>query len=79
MALITKLELAERNVRGVHDEVDCSYTVFQTREGHRFIQLNTFGTEKRKIQGIASQTIQLSEKAAHQLKLLIEQTYPHLK
>jgi hypothetical protein len=76
MALIKKLEHAERNIRGVHQPVACSWDEFKGSDGRTFLQLVTYGSEGREMLGEVSQTIQFDEGAAKQLAEIIGRIFP---
>lgn len=73
MALINKLKKMERN-SNVHNEVEASYNLI-TANNKRYVQINTYGSNNRKIQGIASQSIQLSEDTIIQLKKILDEEF----
>src|SRR5262249_55470077 len=76
LALIKVFAPAGAGNRGrVHGEVECGYTAFETG-GKTYLQLDTYGSNERAIPGKVSQSIQLDEEAATQLKHLLEQTFP---
>jgi hypothetical protein len=51
MALVRKLEKASMHRTGVHDAVDCTYTVFNDAAGKRYLQIDTYGSSKRQFCG----------------------------
>lgn len=61
MALISKLERVSRNSR-IHEEVEATYNIVN-QGGEKYVQINTYGSNERKVKGQVSQTIQLSEEA----------------
>jgi len=77
MALIARFDevTAERQV--VHEPVECGWRAF-TAEGERILQLDTYGSAERKLQGKVSQSIQLDEKAARELAEILTQTFPYV-
>lgn len=77
MALIEKLE--HRPIEGshVHGGVTCGYRWFDVG-GRRILQLDTYGSEERAIPGKVSQSLQLDEGVARELKALIERAFPGL-
>jgi len=76
MALITTFEPIGAGARGrVHGEVECGWAIFDSG-GRRYLQLDTYGSQTRAIAGKVSQTLQLDEEGARQLKKLIEQAFP---
>jgi hypothetical protein len=79
MALVTLLERIERNIRGVHTPVSCSWDQFKGRDNRTYLQLVTYGSDDREMRGEVSQTIQFDEAAAMQLKNIIEQVFRLVK
>ena len=78
MALVTSLEHLPKDRQSVHAPTTCTYTVVTDGSGHRFLQLDTYGSEERQIRGKISQSIQFDETAARQLRDLISATFPNL-
>lgn len=67
MALITKFQREERSRTSLHPtQVKCKYMVFE-KDGHKLLQLNTYGSDDREIKNKLSQTVQLSNSAAKEL------------
>jgi hypothetical protein len=78
MALVTNIERVERNIRRVQDIAPCIYDIYEASDGRKYIQIVTLGSAAREFAGASSQTIQFDEKAAGQLKEIIENTFPRL-
>ena len=78
MALVRALKEGRKDKQGVHEETECSYTIFSDDQGNRFLQLDTYGSPGRKLTGKVSQTLQFDVQAASHLKRLIEETFPVL-
>ena len=72
MALVKKFEQITKERNSVHDEVNCTYTVFTTNDGERYIQFDTYGSIKRQIIGKTSQSFQFDTATASELKRIIE-------
>lgn len=79
MALIAEFNKTTKERQSVHGTVECEYSVFQDGSGKTYLQLETFGSKERQIPGKVSQSIQLNETAAAQLKRIIDQTFPKLR
>jgi hypothetical protein len=75
MALIEAFE--HRPIQGVrvHEGVTCGYRWFDVGK-RRILQLDTYGSPDRAIPGKVSQSLQLDEQAARELRLLIERAFP---
>jgi len=74
MALIRHFEHKHMDRNSVHDEISASYTVFE-RDGHRFIQIDSYGRDERQIPGKKSQTIQLDQTGAHALYKILKKEF----
>jgi hypothetical protein len=79
MALVNGITEITKERQTLHGETTCLSSVFTDDDGRRYIQLDTYGSKTRQLANKVSQSIQLSEQAATQLKRLIESTYPGLK
>jgi hypothetical protein len=75
MALIREFELRPLEPARLHDTVTCGFAS-ATIAGQRILQLETYGTERRKVPGKVSQSIQLDEAGARELKKILERTFP---
>ncbi|HEX6534005.1 MAG TPA: hypothetical protein VF041_05380 [Gemmatimonadaceae bacterium] len=62
----------------MHPETECSCFVFSSN-GQVILQLDTYGSATRKNTGQISQSLQFDERAAAQLKRLIEDAFPSLR
>lgn len=72
MARVKRFVKATKERHFVHDEVDCSYSVFTDRSGDRYLQLDTRGRSSRKLKGKTSQTLQFGNKTLKELRRLID-------
>ncbi|MGG0643535.1 hypothetical protein ABE021_06300 [Sporosarcina gallistercoris] len=70
MALVKTMKKVVRNTK-LHSEVEATYSLL-TSKGVNYIQINTYGSSDRKIKGIASQTIQLSEEVVNELQMIFK-------
>jgi hypothetical protein len=77
MALVVDMRELRKERNAVHDEVDCTFSIFGF-DGERYLQLDTYGSPARKLPGKVSQSMQFTRHSAEQLKRLIEQTFPDL-
>ena len=76
MALITTFKPlgADANVHVHRTAVECGWAIF-SRGSRTFIQLSTYGSEARANPGRVSQTIQVDENGARELKRLIDRAF----
>lgn len=74
MALLDHKKLSKINKSSVsiHKFVEGTYTVFTAENGKKYFQLDTYGSEDRKIQNKISQSIQFDEDTAKYLIKLIK-------
>ena len=72
MALVRKLEKSSMLRTGVHEAVDCTYTVFEDGAGQRYLQLDTYGSRRRQFRGKKSQSIQFGPEAIGELRRLLD-------
>ena len=72
MALVKKIDplMMERNE--VHEEVDCTYSVFENAAGVKYLQIDTYGSKHRKIKDKKSQSVQFNHESIVELKKIIE-------
>jgi hypothetical protein len=77
MALITRFEKESKERHSRHGGVQARYSVFSI-DGLSYLQLETFGSEGRKIPGQVSQSIQLDRSAAGQLLNIILEAFPDI-
>ena len=69
-------EVASGNDR-LHADVQCGYKIFDYA-GSRVLQLDTYGSDERKILGKVSQSVQVDREAAEELMRIIERAFPDL-
>ena len=67
-------EVALESTR-IHEGVSCGWRIFSA-DGERILQLDTYGSEARKIPGKVSQSIQLDESAARELLEIVVRAFP---
>ncbi len=74
MAIVRRLEKINIDKEHKHTEVNASYS-FVEHDGQKYLQIDTYGSETRKIQGKKSQSIRFSVEAIEQLKAIIDKEY----
>lgn len=75
MALVKKLERVEKQRNSVHEEVECTYTIFTNSAGDKYFQIDTYGSNNREIRGKVSQSIQLNKDSAIELLEIITKEF----
>ena len=71
MAIVRKLEPIKLEVEAKHTEVNCTYSIIVDKSGEKYLQIDTYGSNKRKIPGKKSQSIRFSPEAIKQLRSII--------
>jgi len=72
MATVTKITHQALERESVHSEVECTYDIVTDKDGHRFLQLDTYGSKERQMKGKKSQSIRLSQAAIDEIKAIIK-------
>lgn len=75
MALVKRFEERPIEPKRIHGEVVCGY-VSTDLQGRRILQLETYGSPDREIPGKVSQSLQLDEDGARELKRILEMSFP---
>lgn len=78
MALVTAFEPSQKDRTTVHQPTRCFYAIVEGNGGHRYLQLDTVGSDERQFADKVSQSIQFDRLAAVQLLQLLRQTFPDL-
>jgi HNH endonuclease len=78
MALVTSLELSNKERQSVHRPTRCLYTIVEAPGGERYLQLDTVGSDDREFPEKVSQSIQFDRQAAGQLLQVLRRTFPDL-
>lgn len=71
MALIEKMSKGYKERKNIHKKTEATYFLIVDNEGRKYLQIDTFGSTDREIQGKVSQSIQLSPEAINQLKEIL--------
>ena len=72
MALIGKLEHLQMERNSVHGPVQATYSIFEDDVGTKYLQIDTYGSPDRMLEGKKSQSIQMDEKIMAQLRRILE-------
>ncbi len=75
MALIKSFSVVEPKGKRHPTQVDANIRVFGASDRAPIVQIDTFGSAERQMHGKQSQTIQLDERAARQLFVILRDTY----
>ena len=77
MALVERFEERPLTPSKLHGRVLCGYRATDVN-GLRILQLETYGSPDRKIPDKVSQSLQLDESGARELKRILERSFPGL-
>lgn len=75
MAVVRRLEQVTLEKDSRHTDVDCTYSIVTDDQGHRCLQIDTYGSKTRQIPGKKSQSIRFAPEAIEQLKTLLQQNF----
>ena len=75
MAIIRRLEPQPLQVEAKHTEVDATYSVVKDGDGQRYLQIDTYGSSDRKLQGKKSQSIRFAPEAITELRAILERHF----
>lgn len=71
MAIVRKLKRITLDGNTKHTELEsCTYSIIQTHEG-KYLQIDSYGSAKRKMRGGKSQSIRFSPEAIVQLREIL--------
>jgi hypothetical protein len=68
MAIVRHLEEQQLQIEASHTETECTYSLVKDKDGTRYLQIDTYGSSERKIEGKKSQSIRFSPDAVAELK-----------
>jgi len=75
MAVVRRLEHMSLDKDSPHTNAECTYSIVTDDQGHRYLQIDTYGSTTRKIPGKKSQSIRFAPEAIEQLKTLLQQHF----
>lgn len=75
MAIVHRLEEQTLEKGSPHTDVECTYSIITDDHGHRYLQIDTYGSTTRQIPGKKSQSIRFAPEAIEQLKKLLQQHF----
>ena len=75
MAVVKKLEPRTLEKFSKHTEAKCTYSVVTDDDGTKLLQIDTYGSENRKLRDKVSQSIRFSKEALLQLKEILDQHF----
>jgi hypothetical protein len=73
MALITNMTLVSLDRDVPHTEVQATYSVVTASDGTKYLQIDTYGSRQRRMQGKKSQSIRFGPSTLRQLRRVIDE------
>ena len=71
MALVKQIVRGDLKTRAKHSEVECTYAIVTEDSGERILQLDTYGSNVRRIPGKKSQSLRFGKQGLERLKAII--------
>ena len=71
MAIVRHLEERPLQVEVKHTETEGTYSLVRDRDGLTYLQIDTYGSAERKLEGKKSQSIRFSPEAVADLRKII--------
>jgi hypothetical protein len=75
MAFVETVKEIRKDRCSVHEPAECTYTVFAADDGAKYLQLDSYGSRKRKLTGKISQTLQFNKASALELRTIIDREF----
>ena len=76
MAIVRHLEEQPLQIEASHTETECTYSLVKDKDGTKYLQIDTYGSAKRKIEGKKGQSIRFAPHAIAELKVILSQHFP---
>ncbi len=75
MALVENLIEGFKDRQSIHKQTEATYFLVHDKDGQKYLQIDTYGSDERAIPGKVSQSIQFSPKAIEHLKKIFEKNF----
>jgi len=75
MAIVRKLEPLKLEKDARHLEVNCTFSIITDDQGKKYLQVDTYGSAKRRIPGKKSQSLRFTPEAIGQLKEILNRHF----
>ena len=76
MAIVRHLEEQPLQIEASHSETQCTYSLVKDKDGTKYLQIDTYGSSERKIEGKKSQSIRFAPQAVAELRSIINRHFP---
>ena len=71
MAIVRRMEEHPLQIEARHTETECTYSLVHGPDGQKYLQIDTYGSAERKLEGKKSQSIRFAPEAVAQLRQII--------
>ena len=75
MAIVRHLKRQQLETDSKHTEAECTYSIVTDRNGHTYLQIDTYGSKSRKIAGKKSQSIRFAPEAIREMKEILQSQF----
>jgi hypothetical protein len=75
MAIVQRMTHAALERDAIHYEAECTYSVVVDTKGTKYLQIDTYGSSRRKFRGKKSQSMRFAPQAIAQLKQLLSEQF----
>lgn len=75
MAIVRELRLRILEKDSPHTEAECTYSIVEESNGTKVLQIDTYGSQHRRVPGKMSQSIRFSPAALKQLKEILQKHF----
>lgn len=75
MAIVRHLEHHQLQIEAHHTETECTYAIVQDEGGRRYLQVDTYGSSERMIEGKKSQSIRFAPEAIAELRATLNRYF----
>lgn len=79
MAIVRRLEQVDLEIHAKHTDALGTFSIVRFEDGERCLQLDTYGSNVRKLKGKKSQSIRLAPTAVQQLREILDRYFPLTK
>ncbi len=75
MAIVRELCLRVLEKDSPHTEAECTYSIVEESSGTKMLQIDTYGSQHRRVPGKMSQSIRFSPEALKQLREILRKHF----
>jgi len=75
MAIVRHLERQPLQIDARHREVECTYSIVVSEDGSKYLQIDTYGSQERKMPGKKSQSLRIAPSGILELKQILSSEF----